>query len=76
MTAPYDPLFASTPGSGLLHVPSYWAATVGEMPPDDGPAPAQLDTDVAIIGGGYTGLSCAYHLAQLHGVKPVILEAN
>jgi taurine dehydrogenase large subunit len=57
-------------------VPSYWAATAGDFPPDDGPAPAQLDADVAIIGGGYTGLSCAYHLAQFHGIKAVVLEAN
>ncbi len=76
MHPPYDPLSAATPGTGLEHVPSYWAATAGEIPPDDGPAPAQLDADVAIIGGGYTGLSCAYHLARFHGIKPVVLEAN
>ena len=76
MNAAYDPLRAAIPGTGLDHVPSYWAATVGEISPDDGPAPAQLDTEVAIIGGGYTGLSCAYHLARQHGIKPVVLEAN
>ena len=47
------------------------------MPPsDDGRAPARLDADVAIIGGGYTGLSCAYFLARHYGMKPVVLEAN
>ena len=76
MNAPYDPLIAATPGTGLDHVASYWVATAGEIPPDDGPAPAQLETEVAIIGGGYTGLSCAYHLARLYGIKPVVLEAN
>ena len=76
MNSAYDPLRAATPGSGLDHVPSYWAATAGEIPPDDGMAPAQLETEVAIIGGGYTGLSCAYHLAREHGIKPVVLEAN
>ncbi|MCE9639746.1 MAG: FAD-binding oxidoreductase, partial [Betaproteobacteria bacterium] len=76
MAAAYDPLFAATPGAGLPHVRSYWAATAGELPPDDGPAPSQLETEVAIIGGGYTGLSCAYHLAREHGIQPIVLEAN
>lgn len=76
MAAAYDPLFAATPGAGLPHVRSYWAATAGELPPDDGPAPPQLETEVAIIGGGYTGLSCAYHLAREHGIQPIVLEAN
>jgi gamma-glutamylputrescine oxidase len=76
MTASYDPLLAATPGTGLNHVRSYWAATAGEIPADDGPAPPQLDTEVAIIGAGYTGLSCAYHLAREHGIQSVVLEAN
>ena len=32
--------------------------------------------DVAIIGGGYTGLSCAYHLAREHGIEALVLEAG
>lgn len=32
--------------------------------------------DIAIIGGGYTGLSCAYHLARDHGVAATVVEAN
>ncbi len=75
MVPPYDPLTDATPGTALTHVSSYWAATAGEMPADDGPAPAQADTEVAIIGGGYTGLSCAYHLAR-HGIRSIVLEAN
>ena len=76
MTEAYDPLTALHPGAGLAHVPSYWAATVGELPPDDGPAPAAVDAEIVIVGGGYTGLACAYHLAQTYGVRPVVLEAN
>jgi gamma-glutamylputrescine oxidase len=72
----YDPLTARTPGTGLEHVPSYWTATAGAPPEDDGPAPAPLDTEVAIIGGGYTGLSCAHALASRHGIRAVVLEAN
>ena len=73
---PYDPLFSDTPGTGLAYPTSYWAATAGTPPPDDGHVPARVDTDVAIIGGGYTGLSCAYHLARQHGVRSIVLEAN
>jgi glycine/D-amino acid oxidase-like deaminating enzyme len=31
--------------------------------------------DVAVVGGGYTGLSTALHLAK-RGLKPVVVEAN
>jgi glycine/D-amino acid oxidase-like deaminating enzyme len=73
---PYDPMFAASPGTGLAYPPSYWAATAGPLPADDGPAPGRVDSDIAIIGGGYTGLSCAYHLARHYGIKAVVLEAN
>lgn len=33
-----------------------------------------VETDVAIIGGGYTGLSAAYHLQRDHQVQTVVLE--
>ena len=71
-----DPLLAPGPGEGLDYPPSYWAATAGPGPEDDGPAPARVDTEVAIVGGGYTGLSCAYHLAAHCGVRATVLEAN
>jgi taurine dehydrogenase large subunit len=76
VNAPYDPLTAHTPGTGLEHPPSYWTATAGDMPADDGPVPAQVDTEVAIIGGGYTGLSCGLFLAKNYGIRALVLEAN
>lgn len=72
----YDPLVARFPGAGLPHSASYWSATLDAEPPDDGPAPASADCDVAIIGGGYTGLACAYFLARDYGIEAVVLEAN
>jgi len=72
----YDPLKASHPGQGLAHTQSYWAAVSGDAPEDDGPLPGDGEADVAIVGGGFTGLSCACHLARDFGVKAVVLEAN
>ena len=76
--APFVQTFmtAASPGTGLDHMPSYWTATVGTIPPDDGPLAGNIDIDVAIIGGGYTGLSCAYHLARQYGIRTTVLEAN
>src|SRR5262249_34370827 len=71
-----DPLSARTPGTGLEHLPSYWTATAGAAPPDDGQAPAQTEDEVVIIGAGYTGLSCALFLAKEHGIRARVLEAN
>lgn len=57
------------------HVGSYWAATAGEEVATD-PLVGDLDTDIAIVGGGYTGLSTAYHLARDAGTSAHVLEAN
>jgi gamma-glutamylputrescine oxidase len=56
------------------HPPSAWAATA--HPPPQLPSLDQdIETDVAIIGGGYTGLSTAHHLCKA-GIDCVVLEAN
>ncbi|MCT9070640.1 NAD(P)/FAD-dependent oxidoreductase [Cupriavidus gilardii] len=72
----YDPLVAPTPGQGRDYAPTYWIGTAGEPPPDDGPITHDVDVDVAIIGSGFTGLTCAIFLAQEHGIKATVLEAN
>ncbi|ACC75269.1 FAD-binding oxidoreductase [Paraburkholderia phymatum] len=72
----YDPLVSPGPGQGKQYAPTYWAATAGTAPPDDGPVTQDMDVDVAIIGGGYTGLCTALFLAREHGIKAVVLEAN
>ncbi len=54
--------------------PSYYAATraaFAPLPPLQGAARA----DVCVVGGGYTGLSAALHLAQ-RGLSVIVLEAH
>ena len=72
----YDPLHDKTPGCGEPYPDSYWADTLTETPEDDGVLTQDVDVDVVIIGAGYTGLSCALHLAREHGIKAIVLEAN
>ena len=72
----YDPLVSQGPGANREYAPTYWAATAGTPPADDGPINADVDCDVAIIGSGYTGLACAIFLAREFGIKAVVLEAN
>ncbi len=56
------------------HAPSWYAASAAPLAPF--PALAGATTgDVAVVGGGYTGLSAALHLAEA-GFDVVLLEAN
>jgi glycine/D-amino acid oxidase-like deaminating enzyme len=53
---------------------SYWAL---EQPPANPPLIEDMAVDVAIIGGGYTGLAAAWRLAQAApGLKIALLEAQ
>lgn len=52
----------------------YWHTTV-QMPDDSALDPTPEKVDVAVIGGGYTGLSAARTLAK-SGLKVAVLEAN
>jgi gamma-glutamylputrescine oxidase len=54
------------------HVFSYYAATMVD-PIATEPLRGALVCDVCVVGGGYTGLSTALHLAR-HGINVVVLE--
>jgi len=60
---------------GSRPVPSYWEATA-PPPGDHRPLEGEESCEVAVIGGGYTGLSTALHLARDYGVDVRLLEAG
>ncbi len=72
----FDPLVAQPVGRGMAYAPTYWVATAGTPPEDDGQISADTDADVVIVGGGFTGLAAALFLAREHGIKATLLEAN
>ena len=53
---------------------SWYQATVGERPTYPS-LEGSRTADIAIIGGGYTGLQAAYHFAAA-GVEVVLIDAN
>jgi monoamine oxidase len=53
---------------------SLWNATANPAP-DCSPLVGEAETDVVVIGGGYTGLSAALHLAEA-GQRVTDLEAE
>ena len=55
---------------------SYWEATGGNPFTAAPRLTTDESCDVAIIGGGYTGLSAALHLARDYGVDVRVLEAG
>lgn len=55
---------------------SYWEADHATTAVPGKPLSADDSCEVAIIGGGYTGLSAAYHLAKDHGIAARVLEAG
>lgn len=55
------------------HAPSYYAGSANPSPAR--PAlQGEIETDICVIGAGYTGLSTSLHLAE-NGFKVAILEA-
>ena len=53
---------------------SYW---VRSQPPQNAPQTTDLNVDVAVVGGGLTGLSAAYYIRRASPLKSVVvLEAK
>lgn len=66
-------LYHSTALDPAIPVPSWWRDTKTDVPAYP-TLEGEIDTEIAIIGGGYTGLSAAYHLARDHDIQAVVLE--
>lgn len=57
------------------HYPPSWYAATADLPVQTEHLYTQIQADVCVVGGGYTGLSAALHLAQ-KGLSVVVLEAH
>lgn len=57
------------------HYPDSWYTASADIPPPLAPLRGDVTADVCVIGGGYTGLSAALHLAKA-GLDVVVLEAH
>ena len=54
---------------------SYWMTTRGYAPGE--PLKEDIDVDVAIVGGGFTGLSSAYHIKKAEpNMRVALLESE
>jgi glycine/D-amino acid oxidase-like deaminating enzyme len=54
---------------------SWWWRQLGGIPESRAPLPGAIDVDVAIVGGGYTGLWTAYYLKTLQpDARVAVLE--
>ncbi|MGE0425736.1 MAG: NAD(P)/FAD-dependent oxidoreductase [Reyranellaceae bacterium] len=60
--------------TNVVHAPSVWRATQRIARPDVQRLDEDIECDVAIIGGGFTGLAAAHFLCEA-GMRPVVLEA-
>ena len=66
-------LFCAHTTLGVIPMQSIWQKTCSL--PSFPPLPGNCATDVLIIGGGLTGLLCAYKLKQA-GISCILVEAN
>ncbi len=65
---------AKAPHPSLSFQASLWHAMAPAAPPMSSLS-GDIETDVAVVGGGYLGFSTALHLAEA-GVETVLLEAD
>jgi len=69
-------LYNSNVYNRTIPVDSYWETTIDPTKDENLPLNDEKTCEVAIIGGGITGLSAALHLARDYGIEAHILEAG
>lgn len=70
----YDPLIDKAIPNHFTKPDGYWSKNITpNLYPN---LNSDIECEVAIIGGGFTGLSAAYHLKTMYDVDCVVLEAN
>ena len=62
----FDPLVDQGVGQAMAYAPTYWVASAGTPPENDGAITHDLDADVVIVGGGFTGLATVGLTAGKH----------
>jgi glycine/D-amino acid oxidase-like deaminating enzyme len=70
----YDPLVDHKLNNNQGFPNSYWSSTTTSINYEA--LTTNINADVVIIGAGYTGLSCAIHLAEQGVSNIVVIEAN
>jgi len=70
----YDPLLSKSLPPGQPSADAYWQTTAETLTYPK--LENDIHADVVIIGAGYTGLSCAIHLAKKGIKNVVVLDAN
>jgi len=74
-TAPWQSATKAVDGDGRHQAVGYWHETVQVAP--GAPLSDKIQCDVAIVGGGFTGLSTAYHLKrQKPDLDVALIEAG
>lgn len=71
----YDPLVSNDICRNAAYPASYWAQHTDSRI-NTSALQHDVTTDVVVVGGGYTGLSCAYQLASRFSRDVMVLEAN
>ena len=61
---------------GSVPAESYWEESASALTRSEGALASEETCDVAIIGGGFTGLSTALHLVRDYGVDVRLLESG
>ncbi|WP_371194871.1 NAD(P)/FAD-dependent oxidoreductase [Glaciecola sp. SC05] len=74
----YDPIKDPIPPADQTLPNSYWASDASNKrsPLNYRQLQGHEQSDVVIIGAGYTGLSCALELSQKYNVSCTVVEAN